>query len=146
MMSRLIMFLLVACWLAPSQADAQTHMLLAHVDWPPAGAAVDRQRIFVAGWAFNCARGGQQPRFMQLTLVDSRGQIHYFVTGRAGPIFRPDVQAAYTGACRDMNAWTGVHLYFHSPPPAGEYVLSVQLGDDSSLIYLNQPITLVDAP
>lgn len=85
----------------------------------------------ITGWTFDC-RSGQQPPFVAVLdhdmSLEGTGKptvkwIVNYTVNRA--LVRPDVQAAYDGACPGLSANTGYTVYITEPLTPGLHFLTV---------------------
>lgn len=136
---RLIRVVLAALSLlifAPVVAHTQpSDFILASVDIPGVEtdgvAHVTYGYFYLAGWAMDCATGARpDAAFVGLERVDvpSGESAHWMPASitAVGPIFRPDVKAAFGGVCQGVtDLSTGYALYLDPQPPRGRWRLFV---------------------
>jgi hypothetical protein len=119
---------LVAC--APIVGHTQAKdFILASADLPGVEADgvahVNYGSFYLAGWAMDCATGARPDAvFVGLRrLTVAAGESAQWAPASiipVGPIYRPDVAAAFGGACTGVTALsTGYALYLNPQPPPG---------------------------
>jgi hypothetical protein len=106
-------------------ASTQSGSVLSNIDVPAPDASVSAGSLWIGGWAFDCTTG-QMPTEATIGLWNyDTGQwifpARYFVVRG---IYRPDVQAAFIGACPTMGAYNGFVIYL-TQPPSGHYRVAV---------------------
>lgn len=123
-----------------------TQSMYGYVDIPSSGQSVARGAFYVAGWAFECATGNPP--------VSMTYHLHNPAIGNWIPssytlytgVHRPDVSAAYSGACPNVTDYSGYHLYPGSGnwPPAGSWTLHVAWTDGVTTYSQSMPITITE--
>jgi hypothetical protein len=140
--------LMLVCVLAlpfATHVRAQTgNWLAAHVDIPAPSvgnvAMVPYGSLYLAGWSFDCNTGTHPPALFvgmrRQSLPPPGGSMTWLpaTTYVVGPIYRPDVTAAFGGACPSItDTSTGYAIYFSDQPPVGVWELTVAWANYSGL-------------
>lgn len=144
----LVVTLTIVCVLAVPFAihtHAQSgNWLAAHVDIPAPTvgnvAVVSQGSLYLAGWAFDCNTGTHPPAvtvgMRRQSLPPPGGSMTWFPSNIyvVGPVSRPDVTAAFGGACPAItDTSTGYAIYFGDQPPVGVWELTVAWANFSGL-------------
>lgn len=111
-MRRTLVAAVLLCACAVLDADVR---VLTHID------TVQVDGWYVNGWAFDCATGTQPPEVtVGFWSLDGAGWWFPPEIGVVRNVWRPDVQAAFVGACPLLRDDTGYWLYT-SWPPSGQW-------------------------
>lgn len=125
-----VLLLLVLGFPAHAQAPPILDFgILSYLDYPRAGDVVRRSQFYLMGWAFEC-RSGLQPVTQRIGDVT----VGFFQPGRGtvlanyqvfGSWERPDVAAAFRGACPAIGPYVGYGMGIANVPPAGVWTVTV---------------------
>jgi len=129
-------------WTAIAQGNGGD-VLFSHIDLPSADQVINKDAFAIHGWAFNCAKGGQQPPQVTVRLFTGSGFTVVPVTVHR-TLYRPDVKAAYSQLCFDMSSFTGYALVPSNPAslPTGTFQLVVEWLDGYGVTYTQMAVTL----
>lgn len=116
---------------APTTTTAPAdYGLLGYVDYPREDQVLRRSEFYVMGWMFEC-RSGLQPFTQRIGDIT----IGFFAPGQGNKLpgrlevfggwERPDVAAAFSGACPSVGKFVGYGLGVTGLPPAGTWTLTV---------------------
>ncbi|HEU4890004.1 MAG TPA: hypothetical protein VFT47_00545 [Vicinamibacterales bacterium] len=146
MKKRILVAILLSVIVAVSYDDNKTYAteaMYGYVDIPTSGQTIARGAFYVAGWAFECSTGNA-PVSMSIGLFNpSIGWWIPNITRYTG-IHRPDVSAAYSGACPNVTDYSGYHIYPSAWPPPGQWTLHVNWTDGVTSYNQNMPVTITE--
>jgi hypothetical protein len=141
-MKRTIVTVLIAMTVWVGAVVAQGGYMVGAIDLPAVNGAgyaeVGYGSFYVAGWALDCDTGARPTNvFVEMKLLSTPPPdgVQHWVPDEvtvAGPIYRPDVAAAFVSSCplvTDLS--TGYALYVSPQPPQGLWLLQITWSNSS---------------
>lgn len=122
----LLAVLLAACLPSTGSAGAG---VVSWVDVPAPETLLSADGL-LAGWGFECYTGAATDRVDVWYQGDDGNFVPVQTPGAATlypGLYRPDVRAAFAGACPNVTPWVGWHVYVHAPIPSGRRTLAINV-------------------